>query len=163
MITQEYLKEHFNYNPETGEFLRKKNKIVKTIGKREYRKINIDGKFYKAHRLIWLYTYGTWPDDFIDHIDGDKHNNRIDNLRNATNSENQCNRTHPKNNKFNIKGFYIKRNGNITYYTGTVSFEGKKYTKYINTEKASLEEATHIIKSWLIQKRKELHKDFRRD
>lgn len=48
---------------------------------------------YFAHRLAWLIYYGTWPKDQIDHIDGDRSNNRIANLREATHDEN-CENQH---------------------------------------------------------------------
>lgn len=52
----------------------------------------IDGKAQYIHRLVWLYHHGEWPDGQLDHIDRDKRNNRIENLRPATNAENLQNR-----------------------------------------------------------------------
>jgi hypothetical protein len=54
--------------------------------------IKIDQKVYKAHRLAWLWMTGAWPIDEVDHKDLDKSNNRFDNLREATHSENNRNR-----------------------------------------------------------------------
>ncbi len=56
-----------------------------------YWRVNIDGKKYQTHRLIYLMFYGRVP-EFVDHIDGDKTNNRIENLRAATRAQNQHNR-----------------------------------------------------------------------
>lgn len=58
-----------------------------------YLRLGIDGKLYFAHRLAWLYVYGHWPDGEIDHIDGDRLNNRIDNLRIVNRRENSRNMT----------------------------------------------------------------------
>jgi HNH endonuclease len=57
-----------------------------------YYKIQVFGQKCYAHRLAWLFTYGRWPADYLDHIDCDPGNNRIANLREASQSENQQNR-----------------------------------------------------------------------
>ena len=54
-----------------------------------YRYVEINGISYYSHRLIWFMHYGTWPKGQIDHINGIKDDNRIENLREATASENQ--------------------------------------------------------------------------
>jgi hypothetical protein len=59
-----------------------------------YTVIRICGRGYKAHRLAWLYVYGTWPTLQIDHIDEGKRNNALANLREATPSENLQNISH---------------------------------------------------------------------
>ena len=76
------------------------------IDPKGYRRIYIYGKSYKAHRLIWLHQYGEWPAHDIDHIDGDKLNNRIDNLREATHAENQHNTGASRNNTSGYKGVH---------------------------------------------------------
>lgn len=57
-----------------------------------YVKIRLDGVNYLAHRLVWLHENGSFPDDMLDHINGDRSDNRIENLREANNSLNQQNR-----------------------------------------------------------------------
>jgi len=64
--------------------------------------ININGKRYLAHRLVWLITYDAWPPDEIDHKNGDAGDNRIDNLRIATHAENMRN---CRKRSDNISGF----------------------------------------------------------
>lgn len=58
---------------------------------RGYRRVQYRGKNYLVHRLVWAYVYGDWPKNQIDHIDGDKTNNRITNLRDVTATVNQQN------------------------------------------------------------------------
>lgn len=101
MLTQEHLKELLNYNPDTGIFTYKISrcgyrgiKIGDTAGSvstDNYRRIGIAGKKYLAHRLAWFYMYGVWPDFQIDHRDHDRSNNRINNLRDVTQSGNMQN------------------------------------------------------------------------
>lgn len=62
------------------------------------------GKKVKAHRAAWALHYGFWPAELIDHINGDKSDNRIANLREATNSQNLMNRGANVNNKSGLKG-----------------------------------------------------------
>lgn len=54
-------------------------------------RVKFGGKSHKVHRIIWLLTHKKWPDKFIDHIDGNPGNNKIENLREATVQENQRN------------------------------------------------------------------------
>lgn len=98
-LTQEFLKSILEYDQETGEFFWIKPKRswvaagVKagSIEAKGYVVININRGLYKAHRLAWLYVYGEWPKNQLDHIDRNKQNNKISNLREATNSQNQQN------------------------------------------------------------------------
>ena len=59
------------------------------------RHIHVKGKDYLAHRLIWLYLNGKFPDNTIDHVNGDRLDNRIENLRDVTHQENHKNRQKP--------------------------------------------------------------------
>lgn len=87
----------FHYDHESGEIRSiKGHRIDNSIDQEGYRRVSlwIGGKTngYKAHRLAWLSTYGSWPTGDIDHINGVRHDNRIENLRDVdrrTNSQNQ--------------------------------------------------------------------------
>lgn len=87
-----------------------------------YRRIKIEGETYKYHRLIWKYHYGVDPKNQIDHIDGNKLNNCIENLREATNQENSFNRGVQKNNKLGVKG--VRKVGDR--YRSQIMVKGKK-------------------------------------
>ena len=98
MLTQNELKSFLNYDPETGIFRwnisqrghRKKGDVAGTKSGR-YSYITICGNTFLAHRLAWLYCYGSWPVDLIDHIDRNSRNNAIANLRDVSGSKNMQN------------------------------------------------------------------------
>lgn len=68
-----------------------------------YQCVKINKKAYKVHRLIWMYFYGEMP-NIIDHIDGNKQNNKIENLRNVTQFENCQNSKSRRDNTSGVKG-----------------------------------------------------------
>lgn len=76
------------------------------VRKDGYRVMKIDYKAYKAHRLAWLYFYGEWPDGELDHIKGDKADNRIFMLRECNHRQNGQNKLRHKNNTSGFKGVY---------------------------------------------------------
>jgi hypothetical protein len=97
---QDLLKEVLFYNKDTGKLTWK---VVKSfnikIGDEAgcidtstgYRKIRINNKLYYSHRLAWLYHFGIFPKNKIDHINGIRDDNRIENLRDVSDSENAQN------------------------------------------------------------------------
>jgi hypothetical protein len=72
--------------------------------KKGYIKISIDGVDYSAHRIAWKMFYGSEPVEQVDHINGDKSDNRICNLRAASNAQNQANVAISQNNTCGFKG-----------------------------------------------------------
>ena len=110
-LTHERLLEVLEYDPVTGLFrwkVRTSNRIkvgdVAGALYENYTRINIDGHRYLAHRLAVFYVTGHWPSEYVDHKRGDKANNRWDNLREATNSQNQANSKLASNNTSGFKG-----------------------------------------------------------
>lgn len=103
MITQKRLYELFDYVD--GELVRRSGRKGGSVNKRGYKILCVDYKMYKAHRLVFLYHTGYLPDQ-IDHVDGDKLNNRIENLRAADNSQNMMNRKMLRNNTSGAKSVF---------------------------------------------------------
>lgn len=98
------------YDPGTGLFRWKVRKngihpdgIAGTVQKAGYVTIGVNGKTHLAHRLAWLFTFGEFPSQLIDHINGDRGDNRIGNLREASASQNGRNRK-GKTNRHGLKG-----------------------------------------------------------
>jgi HNH endonuclease len=98
VLTQERLKEVLDYQPETGDFTWKVRStkadigdIAGSVGPLGYRIMSVDGYRCLAHRLAWFYVHDAWPKKHIDHINGDKDDNRIANLRDVSMSENAHN------------------------------------------------------------------------
>lgn len=101
--TYEQMAEVLSYCPETGH-LRWKVKPARCVRKGaiagrktdKYIAVMVFGRCHIASRIAWLLTHKEWPKNMIDHRNGDTHDNRLCNLREATNSQNQANRrTHP--------------------------------------------------------------------
>ena len=107
MLTQALLKEKLHYNPETGEFINlKSGKKAGWIEASGYIRIQIDTRKYMAHRLAWLHIHGVWPKYTIDHINNDRSDNRLVNLREATLSQNFGNTRLRAYNSSGYKGVY---------------------------------------------------------
>jgi len=109
-LTQARLKELLNYDPETGVFTNKVRRSQMSVGAIAgtktvygYWQLWLDGKTVKAHRVAWLYVYGSWPEQQIDHIDGNPLNNRIKNLRDVSPLINQQNQHRVR--KSNTSGY----------------------------------------------------------
>lgn len=110
--TQEELKSIFEYNPESGVVKWKdgvsnmvKGSVAGCINKSGYKIVTIKGKSFRLQRMIWIFMFGYIPSGyFIDHINGNKTDNRLQNLRLATNSQNQQNRPAPKNSSSGYRG-----------------------------------------------------------
>jgi len=101
----------YNYNPDTGVITNKISRGAKVLAGRKagcmqrgYRVLQTKGKMYMAHRIAWLLFYGELPLNEIDHINHNRSDNRITNIRSVTHAENQRNARLQKNNKWGISG-----------------------------------------------------------
>ena len=151
-----------DYNVNTGVFTNKitrsnRAKIGEVAGNTDsanpskYSDIWLEGKHYAAHRLAWFYCFKEWPTHYLDHIDGNKSNNALDNLREATNNENKYNIKIRKDNSAGYKGVSLDRR--CGRYRAYITFNKKqKSLGYYNTA----EEASEAYK----KAAKELHGTF---
>jgi len=157
VISQQALKEILSYNPDTGIFTWIKsprpgwvNKVAGYLHE-TYIDISINRKAYKAHRLAWLYIYGNFPDCEIDHVNLNRTDNRISNLRLATEEEQASNKSRYKNNKSGVKGVY--KDSRYDKWIAVIYKDRRSY--YIGSFEL-LEDAAEAIKI----KREELHGAF---
>ena len=130
MITQELIVGLANYNADTGVLSWKKTRggrfagvSVGCVNKDGYLQTAINKKSVMVHRLIWLYVHGDMPKCQIDHINGIKTDNRLENLREADPVQNGQNRQRgQKNNKSGLLG--VSRLGKK--WRASISVSGKQ-------------------------------------
>ena len=117
-LTVERARELFTYDPDTGDLTRRLTLCGRAIAGRVagftdrdgYMSVWADGRKYLIHRLAWISYYGVWPYDQLDHIDGNRSNNRIENLREVDNAENTQNQIRPRaDNRLGIMGVHNSR------------------------------------------------------
>lgn len=152
-LTAERLRQLLSYNQDNGLFTWLKRDEHEFISTRSYKSwtaryagksaghkrrdtgyviVVINGTQHKGHRLAWLYVYGRWPEHGIDHINGDRSDNRIQNLRDVpprTNSENQ--RSAKSGNKAGMLG--VSWHEKNKKWQAEICIDGKKH--YIGTFK----------------------------
>lgn len=115
-MTQELLKQFVSYDPETGLLERthavnrngdryEKRFTPRSVTKQGYRQLSMFKRPYLVHRLAWLYMTGSWPNE-VDHINGDRLDNRWRNLREVSSSMNRKNMGLPVNNKSGCQGVF---------------------------------------------------------
>lgn len=153
-ITQSELKELLDYNPDTGVFVwkvsrgrEKRGNVGGSLHPDGYRYIQINGRRYLAHRLAWLYVYGQWPVDEIDHENHKRDCNCITNLCEATRKLNSRNRSLHKNNSSGTVGVVWKP-------------RDKKWEAQIHHNGKHISGGLHADINDAIAKRKQLEKQY---
>jgi hypothetical protein len=152
-LTQARLRELFHYDPDTGVFHwqvaktgvpRRRNGLAGSVDA-GYVRIKVDGHQYRAHRLVWLYVHGVWPDGEIDHINRNRSDNRLCNLRDVSFTTNQQNQSLPtKNNKAGFLGVHRAKGGRFVaqiecsghnYYLGRFDTPELAHEAYVSAKR----------------------------
>ena len=142
------------YDPETGEMwwiVRKPRvkvgAVITRTGGHGYRQVKINGKTYLQHRLAWKMVFGYWPKEQIDHKNGDKQDNRIENLREVSNSTNLRNQDMRKSrSNTGVRGVHYRKSRDryeVRIGDGSMDKPGCKY-KTVKT----LAEAVRLRRQW---------------
>lgn len=146
-----YIKSHYYYDPDHGKIfgIKRQKEVGFLIKGEKYKKISIFKPHYKHKkinflfsRVCWFLHYGEWPKDQIDHINLDRSDNRIENLRVCSYSENMCNREKLSNNSTGYKGVCWSKFHNkykVTIAKNKVQIHGGYFTDIDEAVKKSKE------------------------
>ena len=147
MVLLETLRERFIYNGRNLYY--KCGRQAGGFDTNGYRIIKINYKAYKEHRLIWLLTYGEFPCKDLDHINGVKDDNSIENLREASRAENSYNRK-AIGGSSKYKGVSFRRYGK---WQASCTLKGKQiYIGLFDNEKDAAKAYSEFVKP--------VHKEF---
>ena len=129
-LTQDRLKELLSYDPLTGVFLwrrgRHGGKRGGVVSENGYIRIKVGPKRHMAHRLAWLFVHGQFPEQSIDHVDGDRAANRLANLRLATRSQQAMNTKRRSDNQIGLKGVHARKDRKTL--AAVIAINGKQKT-----------------------------------
>jgi len=136
-VDTEKVRALFDYDPTTG-ILRWRQAVSchqagDVAGSRKrrphtsYIEIRYGGRFYMAHRLVFLWMTGRWPNPQVDHINRDGFDNRWCNLREASASQNAANRKVSSLNKLKLKGVIRVTRFGVTKYEARIRVDGKQH------------------------------------
>ena len=149
MITHQELLDVLSYSPETGVFTWRKStsnrkivgSVVGSLHRMGYLETSVLNHRFLLHRLAWFYVYGEMPKGVIDHINGDKKDNRIANLRDVCQVVNGLNRTSlNKNNQSGVRG--------VVFHKKAKKYMAKVQEKYLGIY-ADIKDAKNAIEQYL--------------
>jgi hypothetical protein len=120
-LTPEELRKIFIYDEATGKLFWRE--AAGSDDSHGYSRIKVRGRSYRAHRIAWAIKYGVWPAGIIDHVDGDRKNNAVSNLREATHSANARNKNgHARS---GLKGVYQETRGTRRVFWSSITSNGQ--------------------------------------
>lgn len=136
ILTAERVRARLDYKPATGVLRwRVNSKVAGCVSDDGYRLVGLDGRLYKAHRLAWLHYHGDWPAGELDHVNGDRDDNRIANLRECSRTQNNRNRHRGKHGRL-LGAHLYARTGRWT--SRITDRDGKsRHLGYFDTEQAA--------------------------
>lgn len=154
ILTQERLRDLLHYAPDTGAFTWRVDRsprvkagdMPRSPTKSGYLRAGIDGQLHYLHRLAWLYVHGVWPAGVIDHINGNRADNRLENLRDVVHATNMQNLKRARSdNQTGLLGVY-RRKDTGRYSANIKTPQGKRslgcfdtpqeaHAAYINTKR----------------------------
>jgi len=152
-LSPERLRQTLHYAADTGLFTWAASRrgvtagrVAGCEGRYGYWYITIDHKRYVAHRLAWLYVYGSWPSNCIDHINRVRTDNRLCNLREATIQQNRQNLSLSVKNKSGVRGVSIDLVNNCWRASISVDKKAKNLGRFATIEAAAAAYATAAAK-----------------
>ena len=168
MHTCEQIKNALHYDPETGLFTwlispsqrAPKGSVAGTLNDAGYLLIGFEGKRYRAHRLAWLYMTGEWPSSEIDHRNTNRRDNRWENLREASGSQNQWNQQKRTDNTSGVKGVRFWKNRTHEYAIARLAVHGKIVQKMFSVAKFGRDEAFRLACESINELRAAVHGEF---
>ena len=130
-------KEKLDYDPETGVFTWKGGAEARGKCSQGYRRMKIAGKLYTGHRLAWAWVHGEEPPAEIDHINQDKADNRIENLRDGANSVNFINRPLRPDNTTGVAGVQLDDGTYVSKFQSRVIKRTKDFFEAVCSRKSA--------------------------
>lgn len=135
MLCHQRVRSLFDYDPLVGRLVWKRKispfssvpvgSVAGTLVPRCcYRAVRIDKVAFYEHRLIWFWHHGVWPDGEVDHINRDRSDNRLENLRVVTREQNQQNTGRARNNTTGVRGVSFIRSQQR--YRASIGFDGRR-------------------------------------
>lgn len=158
-LDRSYFLNILKYEPETGVFRWNNYRnsrggpvgpgvIAGTIDRNGHRIITVDGWRYMAHRLAWFYVHGEWPSGQVDHANMVHDDNRIDNLRVATRTQQRANQHVRSDSSTGIKGVRLKRgrfHARIRIKGFALTKDSIKQGRYLDQFKAGVPKLREIV------------------
>lgn len=111
--------------------------VAGLVGCHGYRRVRLCGKEYRAHRLCWFHYYGRWPDDCLDHVNGNRDDNRLANLRECSQAQNLQNKGLDRRNKSGFTGVYWDEKRGKYFAQITASRKTRSLGRFDTAEQAA--------------------------